>query len=765
MHRVFAVLLATATFAPSVLAQTASLSGIVRDAETGETLVGATVRAEGTGLGTAAGLNGSFVLRGLPAGTVVVVASYVGYTPSRRETQLTAGAERRLDLVLTPSTGVGEAVVTADLSVSEERPVGVQAVSMDFVRAIPTAFEADLFRAVQLLPGVKAASDFSSALYVRGGSPDQTLVLLDGTTVYNPTHFFGFFSVFNTDAIASADLYKGAYPSQFGGRLGSVVDVRNRDGRTRGGVPDQTTGTLTVGLLASRAGVEGPLPGRRGAYALHVRRSTLEPILAVLRGQLDADGIPDAFSFYDVNAKATLDLSPRDRISATAYAGRDQVVVPFGDDARFDLDYGNRTAALAYRRLVSGTAVADVQLSATRYVSDPVGSVAGTEFRQPNEITELAAQADVDWSLSDRLGLRAGARGGTFRLDYESEFNGDLGTSFSNPATFGSGYVQGRTVAGPWTVTGGLRADAFRNRADDRLDDDAPVPATYVRVAPHLQVERALGRDAVVQFAAGRYHQFLSLVSNEAFSGFDTWLTTGPGVAPQASEQAVVGLKTRLGRAWRLDAEVYGRTLRELFDTRPELSDAAGLDYADLFRFGRGYAYGAEVLLERGLGRVTGLVGYTLGVTRRRYPAEPSFQDYFAPKYDRLHDLSVVANVALGRGWTATAAGTYATGQAFTLPSRRYTVGGLPFETTTLDGLDAPALNNERLPPYHRVDAGVTKRGAWSFADYALQLQVVNVYNRRNLWFETYDFEANPVSVSQVRQLPILPNVSLTLRF
>ena len=741
-------------------AQPASLSGVVRDAATGEPLPRATVRVEGTGRGAATDADGAYALGALAAGPAVVVASYVGYAPARRELTLAPGAAVRLDWALEPGVTAGEVVVAAEVPLAEERPVGVQAVSMDLVRSLPTAFEADLFRAVQLLPGVKAASDFSSALYIRGGSPDQTLVLLDGTTVYNPTHFFGFFSTFNTDAIESADLYKGAYPSQFGGRLGSVVDVRNRDG-----APDRTTGTLTVGLLASRAGVEGPLPGVAGTYALHVRRSTLEPVLAVLRSQLDADGVPDAFSFYDVNAKATADLSPRDRVSATLYAGRDRVTVPFGDDARFDLDYGNRTGSLSYRRLLSETALANVRLSATRYVSDPVGSVAGTEFRQPNEITELAAQADLDWAPTDRLALRAGVRGGTFRLDFESEFNGDIGTSFSNPATLGSAYVQARSQAGPWTVTGGLRADAFSNRADDLLDDDDPVPATYVRFAPYLQVERALGDDAVVQVAAGRYHQFLSLVSNEAFSGFDTWLTTGPGVGPQASEQAVLGVKTRLGPTWRLDVEVYGRTLRELFDTRPELSDAAGLDYAELFRFGRGYATGVEVLLERGLGRVTGLVGYTLGVTRRRYPAEPSFQAYFAPKYDRLHDLAVVANLALGRGWTATAAGTYATGQAFTLPARRYTVGGLPFETTTLDGLDAPALNNERLPPYHRVDVGVTKRGTWSFADYALQLQVVNVYNRRNLWFETYDFQANPVGVSQVRQLPILPNVSLSLDF
>jgi hypothetical protein len=242
-------------------------------------------------------------------------------------------------------------------------------------------------------------------------------------------------------------------------------------------------------------------------------------------------------------------------------------------------------------------------------------------------------------------------------------------------------------------------------------------------------------------------------------------VTTGVGVSPQESEQLVLGVKTNLGPAWRLDVEVYGRTLRDLFDTRPEVQDVAGLSYAQLFRFGEGYAYGTEVLLERGIGRLTGLVGYTLGVTRRRYPAEPSFRTYFPPKYDRLHDVTLVANYDLGRGWQATLAGAYATGQAYTTPASRYVVDGLPFDDDDLDVLQSNGLNTARLPPYHRVDLGFTRRGSLFGAASELQLQLVNVYNRRNLWFVTYDFDANPVEVGRVRQLPVLPNVSLTLDF
>ncbi|WP_412068718.1 TonB-dependent receptor [Rubrivirga sp. IMCC43871] len=748
----------------SAAAQPATLNGFVRDAASGETLIQATVTVEATGRGAATNVQGFYTLGNLPAGETTVTASYLGYQALRRTVTLAPGETRRLDLDLQPAgVTTGEVVVEAEEPIEEERAPGTANVSIDLVEALPTVFEADLFRSIQLLPGVKASSDFSSALYIRGGSPDQTLILLDGTTVYNPTHFFGFFSTFNTEAIKDVRLYKGAYPSTYGGRLGSVVDVYNRDGNRR-----STAGSLSLGLLASRVGVEGPLPaGASGSYSFNARRSTLEPLLAVLREQLDEDGIPESFYFYDLNGKVSLDLTPNDRVSLATYAGRDKVVVPFGDDARFDLDYGNRTGSLAYNRVLSGTAFAQLRLTASRYFSYPVGSFAGTEFERPNTLTDYSARGDLEWLPNERFEARAGVWGGFLTLGLASSFNGNTQTDYENPSRYASGYVQGKARAGEWIATGGLRAEYFRSETKDlRPDAQAAVGSAYLRFSPQVQLERTMGEGMVVQLAAGRYHQFLSLISNEAFSGFDTWVTTGVGVPPQASEQVVLGVKTNLGEAYRLDVEVYGRTLRDLFDIDPNNQDVAGLDYQSLFRFGEGYAYGAEFLLERGLGRLTGLVGYTIGATRRRYPNQSeAFQSYFPPKYDRLHDLTAVAQYDLGRGWQATVAGAYATGQAYTTPAGFFEAGGLPFQDDTLPVLVSNGLNTARLTPYHRVDVGATKRGAWSFADYELQLQLVNVYNRRNLWFVTYDFDANPVEVGEVRQLPILPNVSLSLSF
>ncbi|MAQ95521.1 MAG: TonB-dependent receptor [Rhodothermaceae bacterium] len=762
MARRLLLLALLASLAGSASAQTAALNGFVRDAQSGETLLQATVRVEGTARGAATNVSGFYTLGDLPPGEATITASYLGYQPVRRTVTLTAGETTRLDIELAPEgVTTDEVVVEAEEPIEEERAPGTTTVSIDLVEALPTVFEADLFRSIQLLPGVKASSDFSSALYIRGGSPDQTLILLDGTTVYNPTHFFGFFSTFNTEAIKDVRLYKGAYPSTYGGRLGSVVDVYNRDGNR-----NETHGSLSLGLLASRVGVEGPIPGVPGSYSFNARRSTLEPLLAVLREQLDEDGIPESFYFYDLNGKVSVDLSPNDRISVASYAGRDQVVVPFGDDARFDLDYGNRTGSIAYNRVLSGTAFAQTRLTASRYFSYPTGEFGETGFERPNTITDYSVRSDVEWFPTGGVELKTGAWAGLLDLGLSSSFNGSTQTDYRNPSRYASGYVQGRLKPGNgWILTGGVRAEYFRSETDDLLDDDPSVPASYVRVSPQVQVEKTMGENLVLQAAAGRYHQFLSLITNEAFSGFDTWVTTGVGVPPQESDQLVLGVKTNLGPAYRLDVEVYGRTLRDLFDTRPEVQDVAGLDYQDLFRFGRGYAYGAEVLLERGLGRLTGLVSYTIGVTRRRYPAEQQFDVYFPPKYDRLHDLTLVANYDLGRGWKATAVGAYATGQAYTSPSGLYVIDGLPFEDPDLVVSQTNALNSARLEPYHRADLGFTKTGAWSWADYELQLQLVNVYNRRNLWFLNYDRGENPIGVTEVRQLPILPNVSISLAF
>ncbi|MDX1440098.1 MAG: TonB-dependent receptor [Rubricoccaceae bacterium] len=733
-------------------AQRATINGYVTDSETRETLIQANVVIEGTSRGVATNTSGFYILSDLAPGTYILRASYLSYETRRDTVVVGEGQVLRHDFALLPeSYETEEIVVEGDEPLEEERAPGLQQVPIQLVEQLPAVFEADLFRSIQLLPGIKAASDFSSKLYIRGGSPDQTLILLDGTTVYNPTHFFGFFSTFNTEAIKDVRIYKGAYPATYGGRLGSVIDIYNRDGNR-----NETEGMLQVGLLASRAGVEGPvsLGGVSGSYMLAARRSTLEPLLAFLRKELEEDAIPERFYFYDINAKLNLDLSPNDRLSIAGYAGRDAVLVPFADDAEFELDYGNQTLSLGYTRLLSETLFSTFRATGSRYGSEPIGRIAGTEFERPNTIVDYSGRADLEWLPNEHFEGKTGVWGGYLDLSLKSIFDGNESIDFSAAAPYASGYVQGEVRPTPdWIFTGGLRGDFFGG-------------GSYFRLAPRFQIEKKWGDAVVAQLAGGRYYQFLTLVSNEAFSGFDVWVTTADDVQPSYSDQIALGIKTRLPAGFRFDAEVYARTMRDLFEIRPEVQDVSGLDYGELFRIGEGHAYGAEFLLEKTTGRLTGLLGYTIGRTQRRFPNNPSFDQTFSPKYDRLHDFNGVLTFNMGSGWSATLAATYATGQAYTEPVGRYSIDGIDFISGDVNVLVSNELNGQRLPPYHRVDVGVTKQGRlFDFADYELQIQAVNAYNRRNVWFYTFDFSENPVDRSTIRQLPVLPNLSLTLRF
>jgi len=743
--------------AGAALAQPGTVAGTVRDAESGETLIGANVRAEGTQRGAVTNAQGFYSLGGVGPGAVTLVVSYVGYRSARVEASVPAGGSARADVALRSATQEGgEVVVEAEVPLSEERAIGFQEVSIQLIQQIPSTIENDLFRSLQLLPGLKPASDFSSRLYIRGGSPDQTLILLDQTTVYNPTHFFGFFSTFNTDAIKDVRVWKGGYPAEYGGRLGSVIDVYNRDGNR-----NAYAGRVSVGLLASRASVEGPLRvgGNEGSFFLAGRRSTLEPLLAALRRT--EENLPEGFYFYDLNAKLNLDLSPNDRLSLAGYAGLDDVQFPFAENARFDLRYGNQTGSLRYTRILSDRLFTTLRATASRYGNFPTADISGTSFRRENVITDLSLKGDAEWLAGRDLGAKAGFWAGALDLRLDDFFDERRTFGSRIESRYASAYGEATYRPGPWTLTAGLRAQYFSNGA-------------FLRLEPRLAAERALSERVLLQAAAGRYHQFLSLISNEAFTGFDVWVTTDDGVPPAFGDQFTLGLKTRPTDTYAFDVEVYYRTLRDLFELDPRITDPAGVPYADLFRFGDGYAAGLEVQLERRRGPLTGFIGYTLATTQRRFTGaggEPYNPDpatgrplYYSPKYDRLHDASAVANYRLGRGWALTGAFVYATGQAYTRVAGYYEVETLPGQTPGT--VTTTGFNRARLPAYHRLDAGATRTGRFfGVGDYELRVQAINVYNRRNLWFYFLDRTENPLAITPARQLPVLPNLSLTVDF
>lgn len=740
--------------AHSLFAQSnASVNGYITDSQTGETLISANVAIMENNRGTSTNTSGYYSITNLEPGMYTLRASFIGYTLFEREVTLDSGESLRVDIEMQPDgLELEEVVIESDIEREEQRNIGTSQISTDLIKRLPPVVEPDVFRSIQLLPGVKAANDFSSGLYVRGGSPDQTLILLDETTVYNPSHFFGFFSTFNPDAVKDVRLYKGGYPATYGGRLGSVLTVYNKDGNR-----NETRGSVSLGLLASRISAEGPTGS--GSWMLAVRRSTLEPLLAVLRSSVD--NIPESFYFYDVNGKLNVDASSNDRLSLAFYAGNDNVKFPFAEDASIALQYGNQTVSGQWRRILSDELFLKTTVTGSRYFNRPEFEIGGTPFKRNNDVYDISLKTDLEYTPGEHHTFSAGIWAGNLVLRFSDSF--DREETFANriETRYASAYLQDRWKPNDsWIFTGGLRLNSFSE-------------GSYLKAAPRLSAEYRPGSRIRLQAAYGRYYQFLTLITNEAFSGFDLWLTTDDGVPPAFGDQFVAGAKTSPFDGYAFDVEFYYRTMRDLFELDPFTSDAAGLDYDELFRFGNGFAYGTELFFEKQRGRLTGFIGYTFGITRRKYPGfntditiENPQARYYPPKYDRTHDANAVLNYRLSSRWSSSAVFSYATGQAYTEPLGRTEFSGVPWGNIKRETFTVGRLNASRLPSYHRLDLSFSREGSFfGMGDAEWKFQIINVYSRRNTWFYNYNFDENPVERTEVSLLPILPSVSYTVNF
>lgn len=430
--------------------QQTTLQGYVRDAETGETLLLATVSIKGTTKGVTTNGSGYYSLTTQITGVQILQARFIGYNTVEKEVNLDSETTIRLDFDLPPENlTLEEVVVESQRDKEALKNIGVAQLKTEQIKKLPAVFEPDVFRSVQLLPGVKAASDYSSGLYIRGGGPDQTLILLDETTVYNPSHFFGFFSTFNPDAVKDIRLFKGGYPAEYGGRLGSVLSVYNKDGNR-----NQRAGGLSIGLLASRAYIEGPVGD--GSYMFAVRRSTLEPLLAALRQSVDA--IPSTFYFYDINGKVTQSVSENDQLSVAFYSGTDVVALPFADDADIRLNYGNRTLSSSWKRILPKNWFATLTFTGSTYQNKPTFTIAGTPFSQRNEISDVSIKFDAEHQPSPTHDFKMGLWTGNMILKLRNRFDGE--ETFRNriQANYASVYFQDEWRPNDrWVARAGIR--------------------------------------------------------------------------------------------------------------------------------------------------------------------------------------------------------------------------------------------------------------------------------------------------------------------
>ena len=724
----------------------AVISGYVKDSLSGETIIGATIRVRSLKRGAITNKSGYFVLH-LPSETdIFLEVSSLGYKTHAEKIHLGSDEKRSENFVLiSESIQGGEITVETDKEKEEREAPQVSRVSITptQVAALPKAGESDIFRILQLIPGVQTISEISAGLYVRGGSPDQNLILLDGSTLYNPSHFFGFFSTFNSDAIKDVELIKGGFPAEYGGRLSAVLNVTNKDGDLY-----NTNGKVTLGLISSRATIETPIGN--GALSLSGRRTYIDLILNAT-GLTQSLDIPN-YHFYDLNGKFTQTLSQDDKISVSGYGGSDNLSFDNGKSgSSVEMNWGNQSANVNWTHLFSSELFTKFNFNGSHYFSLLNFGLGDNSFNFDNQIYDYTFHGDLEYFSGSTNEIKTGFHISQyhFRLII-SQGNNPPNSNIDLTPLYYAGYISDEWKPDDrWAITPGLRIDGISSRPELGID-------------PRITVRYILNPDVTLKASYGIYHQYLKLASNPLFTASDIWLPVDGTQPASRADQYVLGISTAPFEGFTFDVETYYKNYTNLVELKPGVNEGSKL--SDIFFLGNGYSYGVEFFLQKRVGNLTGWLGYTLAYTRRKFP-DIDNNAPFPPTYDRRNDMDIVLTYRLNDRWTFGSTFVYATGQAYSQTTALYNAEEPDYsgKIIPIDG----TKNGLRLEPYHRLDLAAT----YSFSIFSdkrnaeLNFDIYNVYNHRNVWFRRIDTSTNPAVSEDVRLLPILPTFGLEITF
>lgn len=730
----------------------ATLSGFITDGSNGESLPYASVVLSFRGqplMGTVSNVDGYFSIHPVPVDTTCqLTISYIGFLSFEDIIEISKKEDViRLDVQLKPSPiTTSEIIVEADRD-KEERLIqpGFIEVEVEEIREMPAFGEADILRSLHLLPGIQTASDMSSGLYIRGGGPDQTLILLDQIPLYNPSHAFGFFSTFNPDAIKDLILYKGAYPAQYGGRLNSVLDVRNKDGNRK-----EFQGTGGVSLIASRLTLEGPI--KKGSWMVSGRRTYLDPILSFLRRR--EPNVP-AYYFFDLNGKWNKDFSDSEKLQFSGYFGRDDMVLDIdGSNVSGGFRWGNAGFTGKWTHVFSPSIYGNFIVSRSKYRSNTEFDIFDTPVQFENSIRDLTFKGDVDYFVTMDHVLGGGGVLTFYDFKFQTKFNKEEQLNLQEKSRLISLYLQDDWRPGSNThIRIGARGNFFSEGG-------------WYQLEPRFSISHGISSNWRLKIASGLYHQYLQMVNTELFSGGDFWVPLDETVNPGRSFQAVVGLNWEPSLLYQFVIEGYFTDLENLvvLDTRVA-ADSEGTTSEEAFMTGgTGYATGIELFFQRRIGALTGWIGYTLGLTRRKF-SELNDGDEFSPKYDRRHDISFVTHYKMGK-WSLGVNFVYGTGQAFTPASAQYILRSpaLP-ELEEFELPLAATRNSSRLLPYHRLDFSVRRQFEILGIEPEVYLQIFNLYSRRNEWFVQYKIDDQDREYKVAKMLPVVPTLGIDFKF
>ncbi len=688
----------------SLFAQKINLRGSITDAETGEALPGVSVYVPQLQDGTASDVNGNYELS-LPAGKANLVFTLIGFTTQNKEVTLTRATE--LNIKLQASAGVlKEVQVTAKQNALRDQ---VMAPQMSTIKLSPVQMknmpslggEVDIIKVAQLLPGVKRGGEGQTGMYVRGGAADQNLILLDDAPVYNVSHLFGFFSVFNNDALQDVSLIKGSFPAQYGGRVSSVMDIKTQNGSN-----DRIKADGGIGLLSSRLTVQGPLQKDKLTFLVSGRRSYIDKVLAVANRDVP-------YYFYDTNVKLHYKLSDRDKISFSSYYGNDVLSEPksasSGDDAEgMDLDFGftlgNFTNTLRWSHQYSDKLFSHLTLLHTRFRYQVNGQFVGNSLFIGSYIEDLGAKLDYDYYHNDKHQFRYGisATNHTFRPNIVAT-KGEISNFLKS---------QSGTRMQPQEL-GVYGQDEFKLNARVTLNYGTRISgfitegATYMGLEPRLAGSLKLTENSSFKLGYSRMTQYLHLVSNSSvLLPTDLWYPVTKNVKPQFADQIAAAYNHAFPKLNTvLSAEVYYKKMHNLIEYKEGAVLMLNNDYEKELLHGTGEAYGTELFLHKTEGRFNGWIGYSLSWATRQFDGLNNGKSFFA-KYDRRHDISIVANYDITKRLSVSGVWVYGTGQRFT-----GRLGQYASPKPSYSGVDVLPIYTDRnalkFSPSHRLDLNI----------------------------------------------------------
>lgn len=784
------------------------IKGFVRDANSGEALPFANITLKGTRRGTATNADGYFVLVNVPLGQCVIVVHYIGYDPVEIRIDNRKGHTQPLKVELKPTViEVGGITVTAQAEMVDagSRKVSQLTLSPQQLSSLPNIGEIDVFRTMQLLPGISGVSDGSSGLYVRGGTPDQNLVLFDGMTIYHVDHFFGFFSAFNADAIKDIQIIKGGFPAEYGGRISSVVNLTGKTG-------DHHKRQFGYGLnlLSGHIGFETPLFNDRATLLIAGRRSYTDfiqsPLYDKIYGMLTGDdegtgrtGGPmqggrqfgnqmqtefkPSFYFYDFNSKLTWNASPENIFTLSFYSGKDNLdksqdyqdmAFRFGGsedntDVSMNLvdltSWGNTGLSSKWSYQWADRFHTDIQVAWSEYFSsydrnrqldrlfipanDSLSNARGFAFasQEDNSVNDFTFRADADWHVAESHVLKLGLHTSLFQSDYTALMNDT--TQVLDRGSDGwqySAFVQDNWRIKALELTFGLRSSYYE-------------PTEKLYYEPRAAFTMDLTKKIQLKGAWGQYYQFVNRIANENVleGSRDFWLLSDENIQPAFSEHNILGISYENDR-YLLSAEAYYKDLDNIVEfsrrVRPEAN------YDQRFFVGAGEAKGIEFLVQKKRGMLTGWIGYTLGKVEHQFSA---FNDGnpFPADHDRRHEVNVVSKYTWGV-WSFSATWVYASGKAYTAPESQYFIPLLNGDVYSY--IHVSDKNANRLPDYQRLDLSVSRKYESQNWETEIGISIFNAYNHKNVWYREYNLDTTPITVTDAVMLGMTPTLYLQMK-